>query len=50
MQDYVSKDAEAKLPVLAVSEEVYTALEASAAKQGKTVAHMATEALRGVLL
>ncbi|EIE24850.1 sulfite reductase [Coccomyxa subellipsoidea C-169] len=49
-KDYVSKDAEAKLPVLAVSEEVYTALEASAAKQGKTVAHMATEALRGVLL
>ena len=44
------KDAESKLPQLAVSEEVYQALETSAAKQGKTVAHMASEALRGVLL
>ncbi|KAK9919120.1 hypothetical protein WJX75_009543 [Coccomyxa subellipsoidea] len=49
-QDYVARDEESKLPVLAVSEEVYAALEASAAKQGKTVAHMASEALRGVLL
>ena len=50
VQDYVARDEESKLPVLAVSEEVYAALEASAAKQGKTVAHMASEALRGVLL
>ncbi len=50
MQDYVPRDAESKLPKLAVSEEVYQALEASAAKQGKTVAHMASEALRGALL
>jgi len=50
VQDYVPRDAEKKLPVLAVSQEVYEALEASASKQGKSVAHLASESLRGLLL
>lgn len=50
VQDYVPRDAEKKLPVLAVSEDVYEALEASASKQGKSVAHLASESLRGLLL
>ena len=49
MQDYVAQGAEAKLPKLAVAEDVFASLEAMAAKQGKSVAHLASETLRSSL-
>jgi hypothetical protein len=47
VQDYISVDTDGKLPVLPLPEDLYTALEASASKQGKTAAHLATQVLRG---
>ena len=49
MQGYVA-DAEAgSLPTVAVAHDVYAALQATAASQGKSVTHLATEALRHYL-
>ena len=43
------QESEGKLPVLPVAEDVYAALTAAAAKQGKSMAHFATESLRSSL-
>ena len=50
VQDYVAQGAEAEMPKLAVAEDVFASLEAKAAKQGKSVAHLASEALRAALM
>ena len=49
LQDYVHQDSEGKLPVLPVAEDVYAALTAAAAKEGKSMAHFATQSLRSSL-
>ena len=41
---------EGELPKLPVAQEVFAALEAEAAKEGKSVAHFATESLRKAML
>ena len=50
LQDYVAQGAEAKMPKLAVAEDIFASLEAMAAKQGKSMSHLASEALRSSLL
>ena len=49
VQDYVAQGAAAKLPKLALAEDVFASLEAMAAKQGKSISHLASETLRSSL-
>ena len=49
-QDYVQHGREGELPKLPVAQDVFAALEAEAAKEGKSMAHFATESLRKALL
>ena len=49
MQGYVAEAEAGSLPTVAVAHDVYAALQATAAAQGKSNTHLATEALRHYL-
>ena len=48
-QGYVAEAEAGSLPTVAVAHDVYAALQATAAAQGKSATHLATEALRHYL-
>ena len=49
VQGYVAEAEAGSLPTVAVAHDVYAALQATAAAQGKSNTHLATEALRHYL-
>lgn len=49
VQGYVAEAEAGSLPTVALARDVYAALQATAAAQGKSNTHLATEALRQYL-